>query len=101
MIVRAPVRNRSHLCLLDGFIDFWEASSRLSEDREFALQILYHTNGDRSILCSGGPGRRTYVSFLLDVRPHKLVLETVDLFLLFNRLFGFLEPIFCGSGGTE
>ena len=44
---------------------------------------------------------RTYVSFILNVGPHKLVLEVVDLLLLFNRLFGFLEPIFCGLGGTE
>ena len=33
--------------------------------------------------------------------PYKFVLETVDLLLLFDRLFGFLEPIFCGSGSTE
>jgi len=43
----------------------------------------------------------THVSFLLDMSPYKLVLEAVDLLLQFNRLFGFLEPIFCGPGGTE
>jgi hypothetical protein len=48
----------------------------------------------------GGLGHRTHVAFLLNVSPHELVLEIVDLLLLFNRLFGFLEAIFCGLGGT-
>jgi len=52
-------------------------------------------------MLSGWVYNRTYVSFLLDVSPHKFVLEAVDLFLLFDRLLGFLEPVLCCSGGTE
>ena len=43
----------------------------------------------------------THVSLLLDMSPHKLILEAVDLLLLFNSFFSFLEPIFCSSGGTK
>jgi hypothetical protein len=35
------------------------------------------------------------------MRPHQFVLEHVNLLLQFNRLFGFLEPIFCCLGSTE
>ena len=51
-------------------------------------------------MCVGGLGYRTHVAFLLNVSPHELVLETVNLLLLFNRLFGFLEAIFCCLGSA-
>jgi hypothetical protein len=96
------VKGGSYLSLFDGFVDLWETSARLAEVGELALQILRHASRGllpiprlAMVLC------RTHVSFLLDVSPHQLVLEPVDLLLQLNRLFGFLEPIFCGLGGTE
>jgi hypothetical protein len=35
------------------------------------------------------------------VSPHEFVLQLVNLLLQLNRLFSFLEPIFCGLRGTE
>ena len=65
--------------------------------------LLFKSCIARTVVCQSAfwNGLGTHVPLLLNVSPHKLVLEAIDLLLLFNRLFGFLEPIFCGFGGTE
>jgi hypothetical protein len=91
----------SHLSLFETFINLWKTRLRLGEVGELALQILYCTSGGSLF----NPHLmvilwRTHVSFILDVGPYELVLEHFDLLLQFNRLFDFLESIFCGYSGT-
>lgn len=89
-----------YFSLFDGIVNLREASARLAEIGKFALQILHHMRRS-STSVRRNYWKRTYVSLLLDVSPHQLVLEFVNFFLQFNRLLGFLEPIFCSLGGTE
>lgn len=91
------VEGNPHLSFFESFINLWKASARLGEVGKLALQILYNAgSGSSSIPHLIVILWRTHISFIFDVRPHELVLESFDLLLQFDRLFDFLEPIFCG-----